>query len=284
MGTPTQVILQCRAHPGGRFTKPAGRRGRNPVQCNPDEGWACSAYETHIKAGVRPKQRKSVNDHLQEQQTTKRVRDASAAEYQRQLLAEVRKPSESASNGRKLPQGAQASKAARDAASELLEGLGWTTAIKGWRTEADSPQYIAYHASLTANRSAETLYLEWVDGKQVASDYAIHDTVKPSNNRGMPEPTLPFDPEEVSDRELIEHISGTKITWWNSLGNLSESAICGRRIVDDDGKTLSPPKVSIEYVYSGLQGPLGVDRLIKFTDGDGGGMRLIKLGALLKVG
>lgn len=261
-----ETILQCREH-GGRFKKPEGRRGRNPVRCNPEEGWPCSAVETQSPKPSRKK----------------RVRDDSAANYHRELAANMRKPSESDSTPRKLPPGAQASKAARERASELLESLGWSTALKGWAVRLTDTRS-EFHASLTGNRGAETLYMEWIDGELITNDYAILDTVKPSKNGEKPEADLPFDPEEVSDRELVEFISGSKIMWWNTLGSRTETGICGQNYVDENGKVTRPPIVTIEHVYTGLNGPLGVDRLIKFVDANGGGTRVIKLGALLKVG
>jgi hypothetical protein len=138
-----------------------------------------------------------------------------------------------------------------------------------------------YHASITANRGPETLYLEWVDGVAIANDYAIHDTEKPAVN-GMPKPKLPFDPEEVSDADLVQHISGVKIQWWNRVGGMIESGIVGDPYAQDHDGNPVPIKVSIEHLYSGINGPMGVDRLIKFNLMDGG-TRLIKVGALLKV-
>jgi hypothetical protein len=183
---------------------------------------------------------------------------------------------------RKLPEGAQASKTARDAATEALEGLEWTVAAKGWAQTVDSPNaevdgVLLYHASITANRGPETLYLEWADGIQVASDYAILDTSAANNNGDMPATNLPFDPETVSDGELVQYISGSKIEWWNRVGGMIEKGVCG------DPKSQNGIRVAIEHVYSGIAGPAGIDRLIRFNLMDGG-TRVIKVGALLKVG
>jgi len=255
----TVHILQCREH-GGRFQKPAGRRGRNPVKCNPDEGWGCSAVETAIE---KPKRRSKRPIEVMEDVPTK-------PQYVKNHEA-VSGLTVSPAPARKLPQGAQASKAARDAATATLEGLGWITSGKGWK-EIDN-----YHASITANRGPETLYLEWRNGTNIENDYAILDTETASDNGGMPATNLPFDPETVSDGELVQYISGSKISWWNRVGGMVESGVCG------DPTAENGVRVSIEHVYSGIAGPAGVDRLIKFNLMESG-TRVIKVGALVKVG
>lgn len=95
--------------------------------------------------------------------------------------------------------------------------------------------------------------------------------MKPSDN-GMPKHALPFDPDELSDSELIRAISGMEVTWWNRIAKSRESA------------TVSPDKVNITHAYNATGDEVPGDRVITFVDYAGSGFRSFRAGALLKIG
>lgn len=150
------------------------------------------------------------------------------------------------------------------AARSELEALGWTAKGRGWTDGEDAC------AELTATRGSETLVLTWRNGNVTSQDYSLWHT-KPSRN-AMPKRRLKFNPDEMTDGELIRAISGMKVTWWNSLAQSEESYTIGT-------KTLS-----IEHSFTANGDEDSARRIVKFVDMNGGGFRHFHVDALLKVG
>jgi hypothetical protein len=151
------------------------------------------------------------------------------------------------------------------AAKGQLEPLGWT--VSG-RAGVDGAQS---WAEVTAARGEELLTLNWVDGILFDQKYSLWNTDRPSKNKdGMPDASIPFDIDEISDKELAQELAGRKIIWWNRLGTNQETGTI-------------PDVLKVNHVYSGTGDEVPADRIITFVDRDGGGYRSFRLGALLKV-
>lgn len=149
-------------------------------------------------------------------------------------------------------------------AKEHLEAQGWTVTGKAWAE--DHHQF----ASITGARGDETIIMHWNDGQLIAQHYSLWSEVPRENNK--PKGALTFDPDECTDRELVRALSGMRVTWWNKLGQLEETAVIG------------PNKITIEHAYSGTGDETPGDRIVKFTDHSGAGFRAFRVAALLKVG
>jgi len=153
------------------------------------------------------------------------------------------------------------------AAKEHLVAVGWTVEGRAWLESAVEG---TYGAEVTASRGQETLIMRWFDGRLVDQDYSMN-YVKPSENM-LPGRTLSFDPNELTDRELIQKISGMKITWWNTLGNSTESAV-----VPGD-------RVTVQHIFVGNGDEDNSKRVVTFVDRNAGGFRSFHTSMLMKVG
>ncbi|HEY6018386.1 MAG TPA: hypothetical protein VIY48_00345 [Candidatus Paceibacterota bacterium] len=152
------------------------------------------------------------------------------------------------------------------AARERLEPLGWAVTARGWM-DGDSS-----FASLTASRDTELLSLYWQDGVLTDQEYNLWNTELPSAN-GKPKGTDSFLPEfdEMTDKEVVQRLSGMTVQWWNSLGQSVERATIGE-------------KIKITHAYSGTGDEVPRDRVINFVDHENAGYRAFRLGALMKLG
>lgn len=150
-------------------------------------------------------------------------------------------------------------------AKTALTAQGWT--VNG-RASFEGEEA---HASILAVRGEEQLQMVWVDGGLVAQNYNLWNLDKPSVNN-TPAHKLPFDPDEMTDGELVRSISGMKVTWWNRLGQSNETAI------------VSSDSVKVQHLYNGKGDETPADRVITFADKNGDGFRSFRVGALLKIG
>lgn len=148
------------------------------------------------------------------------------------------------------------------AAKERLVALGWTVEGKAGLGEH-------YWAEISASRGEETLLMRWIDQELTAQEYSLF-SEKPSDN-GIPSSALGFDPNEITDLELLERIRGMKVTWWNTLAGASQNAVIGG-------------KVSIEHIHDQGEHYDASKRIVKFIDRNAGGFRAFHVGALVKVG
>lgn len=263
--------LPCREH-GGTFTVEA-RRGRPPVRCSAEN--PCTEIPTR-RARTRSTSRQRVEHAAgrEHEADTKAERDAAAiqaakaratrqadsSEYQRELANAVKAPRKLvAARSDTTPSVSKA-----HAAKELLEPLGW-------QCSARLDDRVNDVVGLTATRGVELLVIVWQSGALVSQNYTLWSTMKPSDN-GMPKHILPFDPDELSDSELIRAVSGMEVTWWNRIAKSRESAV------------VSPDKVSITHAYSATGDEVPGDRVITFVDYAGSGFRSFRAGALLKIG
>lgn len=156
-------------------------------------------------------------------------------------------------------------------AREQLEPLGWELKGRAWfdpRMDSGTEPDEGW-AEVVAARGTETLILRWCNGKLIDQVYNVWNEEKPSEN-GRPKSRLSFDPDEMSDVELVRAISGQKITWWNRIAKNTESAIIGE-------------KVQIEHAFIGGTGD-ETARIVKFLDATGrGGFRAFHVGAMMKL-
>lgn len=226
--------LPCREH-GGTF-QVAPRRGRPPVRCSDDN--VCSRYGKPARATEPITQ-------AERTATSKVVRSASKAP-------------ESVSKPRSEP---SASLLKAQSAKEALQAQGWT--VDGKAKGSD--------ATLTCSRGEETLFLTFRDGALAEQNYLLWNVDKPSAN-GMPKHKLTFDPDEMTDTELIRALNGMKVTWWNRLASNTEMGI------------VSGNRIQIEHSFAGNGDETPADRIVKFIDHGGAGFRAFRVGALLKVG
>jgi len=300
--------LNCREH-GGTFTVPP-RRGRPPVRCTPDNpctggGTAkrsapvptfSSAPSVAVETGFRRSSATKTLDQMNAAELRAYARSlgmstatklTEAADLRRAIRKYQSKPAvikvtkDAAGKvtglqgpARKAPQPVSevttrvnASVPKAHAAKQRLEPLGWSVKGRAWFDDEKGM------AEITAVREDETLVLQWADGKLVHQDYGIWDIDQPQKNN-KPASRLPFDPDEVPDKELVGMLQGMTVTWWNALAQSNETA------------TIDPQKITIEHAYTatmhGDETP--ADRIVKFVAMHGGGFRAFRLGALLKIG
>ncbi len=233
----------CRAH-GGVFSMPP-RRGRPPVQCTPEH--KCTEYRPK-KASDGTVNRSNTYTAAEKRAVSRPERVASAIKNRSQEPAETPDP-----RAGSVTKGLEA--------KGLLEAVGW---------EVRGTPYNGNGVRVHAVRGDERLVIVIEDGKVTAQDYTlwpaqVEDTGKPATR-------LPFDPEEASDREVVAHLSGMKVQWWNQLRQAEESAIVGTG------------KVKIERFFEGTSEQAQGARIVSFIDHGGGGFRSFRLNALTKVG
>lgn len=274
----TAKPFKCREHKGIFRMEP--RRGRPPVNCKPEN--PCDAVVTtkklaratglkeeqiriskpeRVASAIKNNSRKVVTQSVKP--TRRELADKRAAletsdKAKRKARAKAPEPiAEPRLQGNRSVEVAQAARAE-------LEAVGWTAKGRGWTNAED------VYAELTANRGSETIVLTWCNGELIGQDYSIWHS-KPSKN-AMPKRRLKFNPDEMTDGELIRAISGMKVTWWNSLAKSEESFTVGT-------KTLS-----IEHTFAANGDEDSARRVVKFVDMNGGGFRHFHVDALLKVG
>lgn len=255
--------LPCREH-GGTFPVPFGR-GRPPVRCGASmtggkDYPTCTKHPENAKKSTkatRMSQRvidagvAAALDHAANARKTERTREQRASKPAQPV---VQAPT---ADNPSLPK-------AQEAKAQLVP-LGWTVVGRAWADDTG-----AQCASVTANRETETLSLVWKGGRLFDQQYILWDNERPKAN-GMPARKLKFNPDEMSDTELVRAISGMPVEWWNSLGKSVEKGVVGE-------------KVNIEHVYNGIGGETPGARVVKFVDASGHGFRNFHVSALIKVG
>ncbi len=178
---------------------------------------------------------------------------------ERQLAQSITRPAERAPVVQK--EGNPSLILAKEAKS-LLEAAGWV--CKG-RAGQDATAW----AHLACSRGDETLVMLWENGELISQNYAM-EFVKSSDN-GYPDSELRFNPDELTDSELVRMIKGMKVTWWNTIAGAKESAIVGGT-------------VTVEHIFRDNGDEDNSKRIVKFLDHGGGGFRAFHVGALVKVG
>jgi hypothetical protein len=150
-------------------------------------------------------------------------------------------------------------------AKERLSAVGWVVKGRAWVMDMTGWQM----AEVTASRGAETLVITWQDGVLNEQTYAMED-INPAKN-DYPPSQLSFDPDELTDSELVRMIKGMKVSWWNTIASSTESAVIGGT-------------VTVEHIFFVNGDEDNSKRVVKFIDHSGGGFRAFHVGALLKVG
>lgn len=239
--------LQCRDH-GGTFTVEA-KRGRPPVRCSDDN--VCSAWKPNSRVAMGDTAIKQVSRPELVNSAIKNRRTADEA---------LERPTKAVAP----PATSDPSVTMAHQAKELLSPLGWLCVGKGWRDEDST------FASLIAARGTELITMIWQDSVLTDEKYSIWNTEVPSEN-GKPAHKTPFDVDEMSDRELVQRLSGMTVEWWNRIGQSVEKATV-------------PSKLQITHAYSGTGDEMPGDRVVTFVDMAGTGFRTFRVGALMKVG
>lgn len=181
----------------------------------------------------------------------------------------TRKPAEPAPEAAEVVTRVNASVPLAHAAKAQLEALGWKCSARAYfdtLNERKDAGIVAFEAS----RGTERISILWADGELISQQYSLWNVDKPSDN-GKPASQLKFDPDELSDGELVRHLSGMTVTWWNKLGQMEEKAVI-------------PSKLSITHSYDGKGDETPADRVVNFIDMSGHGFRSFRVGQLIKVG
>lgn len=259
--------IRCRDH-GGTFEIPAVR-GRPPVRC----GGKYPSCSSVAQNGGR-KRRNDVVTRENTYSAAEKAASVSPEATRKRKTAAQTAPATVKGATEALQKAAQPRSQANPCvdmaykAREVLEPLGWVIAVKGWT----DPESMETYATLTASRDTELMTLVWQGGKLTDQQYSIWDTEVPSAN-GKPKTDASYLSEfdEMTDREIVQRLSGMAVEWWNRIGQSVERAVI-------------PGKLQIEHVYSGSGDETPADRVIKFIDHNGTGFRAFRLGALMKVG
>jgi hypothetical protein len=276
----TQVKRHCREH-GGYFISPA-KRGRPPVRCAED--YACDKAQSNGHApiqrlkGERPSEAamwiasEELPNKITMRVNTKKLNEAVQRQERKRNAAEVaqvtaeRHP-EAVSKPRS-PKNASLPKAQQ--AKRQLEALGWE--CKGTASVETGPEGQRWQvATIIASRGVELLTLTWRDGFLFSNDYSLWDVEHPAAN-GKPNSNLPFDPDEIPDKELVQRLAGTRVRWYNRLGAKEEFGY------------VSPQHIEIVHSYNGHGDETPGMRIVRFAEAEGHGFRAFRLDALLKVG
>lgn len=243
--------INCREH-GGTF-QIAPRRGRPPVKCTADN--QCTAIRKG-KQATAPQVAKAAERAATAPRRTKLEHSARVAPSEARIR-QAEAVSESP-NGR----GAGVAKAFE--AKALLEAQGWE--VQGSK-EGDM-------VTATATRGSELLVMTWQtsSGELLSQDYTLWNIEVGKGRNGKPAGKLPFDPDETPDIDVVMHLKGMKVQWWNALAQNTETAV------------IKADSIKIEHSYNGMGDETPGDRIIKFIDHSGSGFRAFRLAALLRVG
>ena len=240
--------LKCRTH-GGYFSVEA-RRGRPPVNCTEEN--ECDAQKiptTKRGTAAQPSLDRRMVTHASNPKTA--TSDATPA-----LTTASGTPDRAAWVNARAATAAEINRIFRE-----LVVLGWD-AKRAWVDKST--------AEIIAIRGIEMLYVTVTNGV-ASTQYSLWDFEKPFTNH-KPVSKLPFDPDEIGDRELARLLVGTKVTWYNRLSGKEETGYCGS------------DRIVVEHSYNPKGDELPGERIVKFVDADARNFRAFRLDQLLKVG
>jgi len=247
--------IKCRDH--GGFFMVESRRGRPPVRCTEEN--ECDAQKV-----PSAKTRTGSNAVAVAMLTAGRAQMAESGEPSKTRTSAVTAAPESASATGGRANWVERKKATTREVNRifhLLAERGWEVK-RSWLTDDT--------ADLVATRDEEMAYYAIRDGKVIHEQYSLWSFDKPSLN-GKPAHNLPFDPEEIGDRELVRVLAGMKIKWYNRLSGKEEEGFCGT-------------EVRVEHCFNGKGDEVPGERIIKFIDPDRKHFMAFRLDQLLKVG
>lgn len=241
--------ITCRVHGGTFLVEP--KRGRPPVKCSEDN--PCKPVVAYTLGAKK----RAPNADLQRERDEASWRGTHGEPLPKALQVPVKAP-ESPAEPATPPEG---SIARAHVAKALLEAQGWAC-----HASIDGTS-IQFHAS----RDTERIAMIITDGVVVSQEYTLWDTQKPSTNEvpaGMVK--LPFNPDEMTDSELVRALMERTVIWWN-------------RIAKGEEKATLPTKVSVTHTFNGHEDEVPADRVITFVDMHGGGFRTFRQGALMRL-
>lgn len=286
--------IQCREH-GGTFSVPV-KRGRPPVKCSPEN--VCDmATSSARKARTAARQQSAKGAAAAIARTLKGATPKASGGRRPAKVASAREQREAANaltppkrRSRKAPEASPVvvrhnpSIVLAKKAKDQLEPLGWVCKGRAWFGEDgitdEQGDFVELGmAELIARRGDELLMIVWQDGKPVSQDYSLWNPDRAPTANGKPKTRLPFNPDEMSDTELVTELMGKQVEWWNKTKQGKEKA------------TVSPKQVRIEHVFYSPneddedeklrnREPL---RMVTFVDPSGGGYRTFHVEALMKV-
>lgn len=236
----------CREH-GGTFRKPI-TRGRRPEKCRTE--YPCDKSTTQQPVSSSPSE--TAKRSLPPRPDHRDMRKPAVAHPAPVKPAEA---SVSAKPGVALARQAK----------EHLEALGWVVSAVG-RTDDDG-----YRVELSARRGDELLTMSWLNGAADRQHYSLWAVENTPKQNGRPDRNLGFDPDEMSNAELVSRLRNREVTWYNRLSRGTESAVI-------------PSRVAIETVYEDSRDTTPGERIIKFVDKLGSGFRSFRMDELLSVG
>ena len=258
------VPVQCRTH-GGIFRAPK-RPGRRPVKCSAERPCtkASGQESTEDKPTLSNNRRYLRTSTLKPGKVTVRTVDAlervdsGVTTAVERIASSVRKR-QSAVAQQESPTESIQSRAENKTlflamqAKEELVAKGWEVVGEAWLDEEHD------YASITATRDEELITALWRNGEAVSQEYSLWDNGNMAKNipAKQPEPNkaLGFDPDELSDVELLRAIAGQKVKWLNRISGGTESAI------------MDPGAIQIQHTYvGGTADENPGDRIIKFVD------------------
>lgn len=244
--------IQCREHGGYFMVEP--RRGRPPVRCTEEN--QCDAQRVPTGKVRTPGQRLAA-------ELPDRYAPVVGPSKTRTLAATPVNTSASDTAGNvSWEANRRATLKECNRIFHEVVALGWETK-RGWVNNTT--------AEITATRGEEMLYVVIKAGIVIQQDYSLWSFDKPSTN-GKPKSNLPFDPDEIGDRELAQYLVGNKVTWYNRLSGKEETGFCGKE------------SIHVEHGYNVRGDEMPGERIIKFIDADELHFRAFRLDSLLKVG
>lgn len=246
--------IQCRAH-GGTF-QITPKRGRPPVNCTTEN--PCSRTEVRRKRAAR-----EIAQVTHERLTKAEAEEKTIRAAVKRAAARQESPNGAPEKPSAAITGANLSVPLAMTARDMLEAQGWACTAR-----SVGPQGVEMHAS----RGTERIVVVWEAGEVVSQTYSLWDMEKPSAN-GKPanRTKLSFDPDEMTDSELIRALSGMRVVWWNRIAQGEESATI-------------PSKAQVVHTYNGVGDETPADRVITFVDAHGSGFRSFRVGALMRIG
>lgn len=268
------VPVECRTHKGiFRVVKKPGRR---PVKCNVKNPCtkASGQESTQDKPVLPPGRRdlrmrtvtpgkvtvsrvEQVASHIKNNRIAERrlaekagvVENVSAVG--RRIKARATQQEPSTESVQKPPENATLFLAMK--AKEQLAANGWEVLGEAWLDDGHD------YAALNATRGEELITALWRDGEAISQEYSLWDNGNMAKNvpAKQPEPNtkLGFDPDELSDVELLRAINGQRVKWVNRISGGEESAVIDAKMVQ------------IQHTYiGGTADENPGDRIVKFVD------------------
>lgn len=244
--------ITCRTH-GGTF-QITPKRGRPPVKCG-DPYPVCTLADRGTRRERIQRTPLAVEKPAKAQREEQTIRAAVKRAAARAASA-LESPVEA-------PTASNLSVPLAMTARDMLEAQGWACTARAIGAQG---------VEMQASRGTERMVVVWEAGEVVSQQYSLWDTEKPSANGKPADRTkLPFDPDEMTDKELIQTLSGMRVIWWNRIAQGEESATI-------------PSKAQIVHTYNGIGDETPADRVITFVDAHGSGFRSFRVGALMRIG